>query len=211
MPKEYFMTPARVENGKSIPGQLVEVDASVDDDVVYLAPATTDKDGKTVLGRAVQAQHVEPREQDVEYLAPVNYFEETRRQTTVRNAMSEDIDALSADVLRLMAAVDRAPVGSVERGRAEADLVHAKGQLRTALRTAVTELEAERPQASAARVQEIDAQLGTVRRALEALEDDKPGLSKNSKAGNRTAQFFAAQGKRTVVVRGMLGSAVMVG
>lgn len=211
MPKEFFMTNARLDkDGKHIPGQLVEVDTGTDD-VVYLTPATTDKDGKTVLGRAVQARHVEPNEDDVEYLEPVSYFEEARRQTTVRNSMSEDIDALSADVLRLMAAVERSPVGSVERGRAEADLVHAEGQLRTALRTALTELEAERPQATAARVQEIDTALATVRRALEALEDDKPGLAKNSNAGKTAAQFFAQQGKKAVVVRGMFGSAVMVG
>lgn len=150
------------------------------------------------------------------YVAPVNYFDEARRQTTADNGLEEfaqrkaavreappgvvkdanrslpssahadplgdRIDEMLTSVLELTRDVNRSAEGSPERARAEADLVHAKHNLRTALRYAESQLREELATAKPARAAEIEDELSAIRSALEAVEPDQPALSKNSEA-----------------------------
>lgn len=193
MSKEQFMTPAT--NTK--PGQLVEMDVG-DDEVLFLEPSSFDKDGKLVPGRAVRAEHVadDAADDDEVYVAPVSYFEEARQRTTAAaNSMSAQIDELRQTVLQRMADVKRTSEGSVERGHAEAALMHAEDRLRDALRVLRSQLEASlaarpTPEARA----ELEGDLVTVKSLLDAIEPTKQGKFKPSEAQSTNTK------KKTVMV-----------
>src|SRR5688500_11902127 len=105
-----YLTPAT--NGRR--GELVEVESGENAAESYLTPD----------GRLVNAASLAQNEaQDAEQYMPV-------RPYWAANEMAP-WDDLRQDVLRLMAAVDRSGAGSVERLKAERDLIAAKSNLIT--------------------------------------------------------------------------------